>query len=502
MRTKLFVRRRSRLAAVLVGVTLSLTGCGEAEEAVPMDTTVAVETQAVSTGTLALLESYVAQIFTESSVSVFPKVSGVVTEVLVSAGDSVQAGDVLCRFEDAGGVGISQAQASLNYQELLESKTPTATISGTVSETYIHDGDSVSAGTPLLRIVSNTDVIADFLFTYADPTDFFVGQQATIFISGFDGSTQGTVISIPEGTSTVSTGASACTVRVKINNPGALTDSGGFTAQAVVGSYTSFGRTPLAMAGASTVYAAASGTVSGFTKLVGSTVTAGERLCTISSDALDAQIESAQLSLASTNLAAENYTLKAPISGLVEAVNVTANNVAPSGPAAVISASGSRTATFYVPDDVAETLTQGQEVTVENQGESYSGSISEIGVAVDTASGLFKIKATLPDAQSLSNGMTVTLITAARTEDDTILIPTDALYFDGGEAYVYLAQNGTAVRTPVAVGIYTAEQTAVTSGLSIGDELITTWSAGLKDGAVIRLVGAAEETAAEEGQES
>lgn len=498
MRIGSLFRRRGRLTALLLGLSLALTGCGGAEEAVPMDTTVTVETQTVSTGSLALEESYVAEISTEDSVSVFPKVSGVVTQVLISAGDTVQAGDVLCRFEDAGGVGISQAQASLNYQELLKSRTPTATISGTVSETYVRDGDTISAGAPLLRIVSDTDVVADFLFTYADPADFYIGQNATVFIDGFAGSVQGTVTSVSDGTTTVSTGATACTVRVKINNPGALTDSGSYTASAVIGSYTSYGQTPLAMSGAATVYAAASGTISGFTKLAGSAVTAGERLCTISSDALDAQIESARLSLASTNLTAGNYTLTAPISGLVEEVNVTANNVAPSGAAVVISASGSRTATLYVPDDVAETLTQGQTVTVENQGTTYTGAISEIGVAVDAASGLFRVKAALPDAQSLSNGMTVTLTTAARSEEDTVLIPTDALYFDGGEAYVYLAVDGTAVRTPVTVGLYTADQTAITQGLSAGDALITTWSSGLKDGAAIRLAGETAETAAGE----
>ncbi len=502
MDTGSFFRRKGRVAALLLGLALPLTGCGAAEEAAPMDITVTVETQTVTTGSLVLEESYVAEISAEGSVSVYPKVSGVVTEVLVSAGDTVQAGDVLCRFEDAGGAGISQAQASLNYQELVKSRTPTATISGTVSETYVHDGDSISAGAPLLRIVSDTDVVADFLFTYAAPSDFYIGQSATVFVTGFEGSVRGTVVAVPDGTTTVSTGATACSVRVKIDNPGALTDSGSFMAQAVVGSYTSYGQTPLTMSGAATVYAAASGTVSGFTKLAGSTVTAGERLCTISSDALDAQIESARLSLASTDLTAENYILTAPISGSVEEVNVTANNVAPSGAAVVISASGSRTATFCVPDDVAKTLTQGQAVTVEDQGTLYTGTISEIGVAVDAASGLFKIKATLPEAQSLSNGMIVTLTTAARSEEDTVLIPTDALYFDGGEAYVYLAQNGTAVRTPVIVGLYTAEQSAITSGLSAGDALITTWSAGLKDGAAIRLTGAAEETAAGEGAAS
>ena len=39
---------------------------------------------------------------------------------------------------------------------------------------------------------------------------------------------------------------------------------------------------------------------------------------------------------------------------------------------------------------------------------------------------------------------------------------------------------------------YTADTIAVTSGLTAGDEVITTWSAGLKDGAPIRLAGQEE----------
>lgn len=48
------------------------------------------------------------------------------------------------------------------------------------------------------------------------------------------------------------------------------------------------------------------------------------------------------------------------------------------------------------------------------------------------------------------------------------------------------------VRTEVTVGLYTADTIAVTAGLTAGDEVITTWSAGLKDGAPIRLAGQEE----------
>ena len=68
------------------------------------------------------------------------------------------------------------------------------------------------------------------------------------------------------------------------------------------------------------------------------------------------------------------------------------------------------------------------------------------------------------------------------------------MFFENGVAYVYIMQNGTAVRTNVTIGLYTADEIAVTSGLTPGDEVITTWSASLRDGSAVRLANEAQET--------
>lgn len=76
---------------------------------------------------------------------------------------------------------------------------------------------------------------------------------------------------MPDSTATTSNGMNACTVRVTMKNPGNLTDSGSYTASAVIGNYTSYGQASLHMTGADTVYAKASGTISGFNKVSSST---------------------------------------------------------------------------------------------------------------------------------------------------------------------------------------------------------------------------------------
>ena len=78
-----------------------------------------------------------------------------------------------------------------------------------------------------------------------------------------------------------------------------------------------------------------------------------------------------------------------------------------------------------------------------------------------------------------------------------MLVPSDAMFFEDGVAYVYVVQDGKAVRTDVTIGLYTADQIAVTAGLTPGNEVITTWSSSLRDGVDVRL---ASETEASSGQ--
>mgnify|MGYP005941625785 CR=1 FL=1 len=65
---------------------------------------------------------------------------------------------------------------------------------------------------------------------------------------------------------------------------------------------------------------------------------------------------------------------------------------------------------------------------------------------------------------------------------------------DGHEYVRQAVENGAAVRRNVTVGLYDNETTAITGGLDVGEEVITTWSAGLRDGAPVRIWNDLEET--------
>lgn len=170
----------------------------------------------------------------------------------------------------------------------------------------------------------------------------------------------------------------------------------------------------------------------------------------------------------------------------------------------MITGVNNKTVTFYVPNEVRASIQPGQSVSVTNAGKSCQGTVSEVGGIV-TADGLFRVKAILNNAVDLPDGISVELTTAAYLEEDAVLVPTDALYFDTGDAaYVYLVQNGKAVRRDVTIGLYSAETAAIIEGLEGGEEVIVTWSAGLKDGAPIRTgdAPAVPENAAAPGEDS
>lgn len=206
--------------------------------------------------------------------------------------------------------------------------------------------------------------------------------------------------------------------------------------------------------------------------------------------ALQAGLAQAQVGLDSAAYQQSLYTLTAPITGTVESVGLTKDGMASASSIAfTISNKDTMVVTFYVAEDVRDELTAGQPVTVSRGGNTYSGAITEIGNAVDMQKGLFKVKATIYDMPDIASGVTASITTTCHSANNVVVIPCDAVYYENGSAYVFVARDGVAVKTPVETGIYNDTDIAITSGLIEGQQVITTWSANLMDGSSITIPG-------------
>lgn len=216
--------------------------------------------------------------------------------------------------------------------------------------------------------------------------------------------------------------------------------------------------------------------------------------------AYDAQIKAAQTGVESAQYQKDLYTVTAPIGGVIESVNVTADEVSAQGmPAFIISDKEAMEVSFYVPEEVRDFLKNGDEVTVEASDGEVKGRVSLIGTAVDQQKGLFEIVAEITGVKdkSLLSNTSVSLSLVTNSVKGEILIPFDAVYYDNDQAYVFVAKKGAdatrAERRDVKTGVYNNEQISIVEGLTGGEEVITTWGAGLKDGAVVEILHPATE---------
>lgn len=403
--------------------------------------------------------------------------------------DSADARDSVSRAN------ISTQQAQLSFEQAQEALKPTAPIGGTISEVYVHDGDSVTAGAQLARIVASTDVTMDFLFLYVSPGDFYTGQSATVFIDGVDGSVQGTVVSVSDSTTVTSNGKQGCTVRVKIQNPGAISDS--YTASAIIGSYTSYGTTPITMPASAMVYAGASGTVTGFSKLSGSSVTKGETLCTIDSESGRSQLENARLALESARLSAssaqgnlEDYTIKSPISGTVIEKTFKAGDKVDgvtSGNLAVIYDLSCLKMDMSVNELDISKVQVGQEVEITCNalmGQTFTGTVEKVSVNGTTTGGFttYPVTISIQDYGELRPGMNVSATILCQTEQDALTVPVAAVNRGNTVSVALpgaLAEDGVSVADPtkveqrsVTLGVNDDNYIVITSGLSEGETVI------------------------------
>ena len=100
----------------------------------------------------------------------------------------------------------------------------------------------------------------------------------------------------------------------------------------------------------------------------------------------------------------ENSRITAPISGVVESVDMEVHDlVSQQNLICVIAGQGGKSVSFAVTERVAEGLSDGDEIRIEKNGKEYTGTVTQISSMVDQATGLFKVKASVPGGRRSGN---------------------------------------------------------------------------------------------------
>jgi len=212
----------------------------------------------------------------------------------------------------------------------------------------------------------------------------------------------------------------------------------------------------------------------------------------------EASLRQAKVGVQNAELNLDNYTVTAPVSGTITDIGVSLHNMASQGTEAyTIETDAKSKVVFFVAEETKQSIAEGNDAVITKNGEEYSAKITNVGNTLDPETGLFKIEAQMTDYKTeFLNGSTVSVKTITRELKDTVTVPIDAVYYDDEQAYVFVSDNGKAVRRDIETGISDDEGIAVIEGLNKNEDVIVSWSSQLKDGAEIT-VTAVESTTEE-----
>ncbi len=507
---------RKRLAALGLAVTLSMTAaaCGKSTEEVQEASAVAVEVLTPTSGELTVDTTYIGNVTPQEQVYVIPKTSGTVTETFFSVGDAVQAGDVLFKIDDEAAQ-LQLASARASYES--------AQAGVTAQNGGARDLQNYQTEEQIRQLKDSLWKTDDQIDEMEDNLD-----DVRSGIGGLKRSLAEAQQGVVEATEKYNTAAGPINEQIEavkeqmginqgvIENPGTLEADREAAKKALEALTENMEKLQSELALARMPLDTANQTVSSLQNKIAELNTTktqiksgidqiessqdtirdnlnmAEQAYSITqneiypqSDAVSAsQLQAASIGIDSAQMQLDFCTVTAPISGIVESVSVEKNGMAAAGnPAYIISNKESMTVTFQVAEKAKNVLKEGDHVTVEREGQTFDGVITEIGTMTNPQTRLFQVKAAVTGAgDSLPNGVSVKVSATTERETGKLLIPYDAIYFTAGNAHVYCVEDGKVVKTEVTVGLMSDTEAVIEEGLTADSLVVSNWSSKLRNG--------------------
>ena len=477
-------------------------------------------TETTTYGTLSTAIEGTATTMPNDSVSVTAASAAEILEVYVSAGDTVEAGDLLYVQDDAElDEEIESYQDELaeleeeldgyydqraELQESLSALTVTAPFAGRLIEVDGEEGGSAQNGGTLAVLVDDSKMTLTQYFSYAYADQVYVGMSAGVSVASLMLNLEGTVTDVQMVERLTTEGTRCFAVTVTVDNPGALTegmtgagylvaDSGEKLYPAVEGS--------LEYGGQETIQAQVAGEITYADAVPYQTVSAGQTLFTIDGSSYEEQLADVDDRIAQTEEkiteaeeSRSDYSVTAEISGKVISVGVRAGeSPRMEGTTAVtIYNMDTMTITANIDELDIDKIEMGMDVTiVASSGEkTYQGTVTEISYEATNSSGVayFPITIEIDSAGALSAGVNVSYYISTGDDEEGVLVPLSALKSTDEGTCVFVRSDtrpDNAVdleegvvpdgfyAVPVEVGATNSQYARIVSGVEADTEVFT-----------------------------
>ncbi len=472
-----------------------------------------------------------------------------ITGVYVSAGDTVEVGDLLYTQDDSElddqieeyQDQITEQENQLDdYQEQLAqlqeeiaALTVKAPFAGRITDVAVDMGDNMAAGTKLATLVDDSQMCLTQYFSYAYEDQVYVGMKAGVSVASLMLNQEGTVTDIQMVDRVTAEGTHCFAVTVTLDNPGAFTEgmtgAGYLVADSGEKLYPSVDG-ELEYRRSQDLTAEVGGEVTGIGAVDYEQVSAGAVLVQLDGADYQKQVESVNKQITQTqekivqlqekSAEAEekrsDYAVTAELAGKIIMVNVReGESPREAGQTAVVLYNlDSMTITANIDELDIDGIAMGMEVDITQSGAEsdthYTGTVTEISYEATNSNGVayFPITITIPSGGALSAGVNVSYSITVGDESEGVLAPIAALKSTSQGTCLFVkadAAPDNAVEledgvvpdgfyaVPVETGVSNSRYVRILSGVEEGVEVFTRYQQTAPSGGDTTSQGQSEE---------
>ncbi|MBQ2753239.1 MAG: efflux RND transporter periplasmic adaptor subunit [Firmicutes bacterium] len=210
-----------------------------------------------------------------------------------------------------------------------------------------------------------------------------------------------------------------------------------------------------------------------------------------------AQREASAAQVATLYDTIDESVVESPIDGVVTACNVKAGeilNTSNGYPFTVMNMS-KMTVKVSVTDALIGNLSKGDTVTLKISSvsdDTFEGTIKTVSPAANY-SGTYDVEVEVPnESGAIKSGMFAEVLFLSEKAEGVFVVPKEAVFNDKNESYVYINENGSAVKCIIETSVDNGEEVAVTSGLKEGMSLIVKGHNYVEEGSLLNVVNGEE----------
>lgn len=210
-------------------------------------------------------------------------------------------------------------------------------------------------------------------------------------------------------------------------------------------------------------------------------------------DAAYAALKSAEAAMRSSQSTLQRTALKASIDGIVSARNVEPGEVAEAGSVllSIVDPKEMEAELMVSKKDIAK-INKNTRIDIIVDGVTSSGWVKRASPEAQSGSGLYTVVVGLPETSGIFPGTYLEGRFMVNKEDDVIIIPSNVVMYRGNKQSVYIVENNKAKLVEITTGEGGDGRVVVTSGLKLGDELITSGNRVLYDGVDVNVINDAK----------